>query len=397
MDGKRFDDLSRVLAMVLSRQGFVRLTSAAGSAVLAGLGIVASRDTQEARARKKRKKRRRGRERNRRCPGKHDDVCHCPPGLDGGNCHRTGNGSGHENHELDCCCTIGGHHNPRCSCDGDACCKPAGTGCANASQCCGDLACSNGVCGMTPSCVPLTCADIPDQCGTFDDGCQGEIDCACPSGGCCDGVCVDGAQCCQANDCPRQPCQERACNAGVCEYTPANDNQPGPLCVGQGQSCCNGDECCAAGAVCLDIGCCSPQTEDEACAGSDVACGIVSDGCGGEFDCGDCASGRTCMAGACVSPSGGRKKRCKGHGLAGQPCRGSNKKGKKCKCKAGRRCHNKKCCEPKGDGSRHCNADSDCCPGLRCLRRRPDQHKVCVSGGARSGSVPPLMLPPSAG
>lgn len=548
MDSDRFDNFARAVDAVVSRQRIVRFLagfSAAGLAALSRLGETTRWGREDVLAKKKRRKKKRQRKKkkpNRRCPGKHDRVCHCPPGNTD-NCHTTGNGGGHFNHKLDCCCTLRGRPNPRCSCDGNECCKPAGTDCDNSSQCCDGLACNNGVCGTTPFCVPLTCADFSEQCGTFDDGCQGEIDCTCPGGGCCNGVCMDGAACCRANDCPRQLCQDRACAGGTCTYTPVDDNdpgplcvgqgrfccngdecctaaqvctdagcctpltcadfpgqcgafadgcggqtamctcpnptdtceagtcvacepltcadfpnqcgtfadgcdgeidcacasggccdgvctggaaccqdndcprqlcqvrtcdagacaytpvdndQPGPLCVGQGQSCCNGDECCAAGAVCLDIGCCSPQTQDEACAGSNVACGTVSDGCGGEFDCGDCTSGQTCSAGACVSPRGGRKKRCKGHGLAGQPCRGSNKKGKKCKCKGGRRCHNKKCCEPKGDGSRHCNADSDCCPGLRCLRRRPDQHKVCASGGARSGSLPPLMSPPGA-
>jgi hypothetical protein len=488
VDGDRFDELSRLLAGAVSRQSVFRLLIGAGVSGLAALagdrdGERPVLETEAKKKKRKKRKRRKGRS-NGRCPDQHDRVCHCPPGNTD-NCHTTGDGGGHENDELDCCCTRNGRRNPRCSCDGNECCKPAGTTCANSSQCCDGIICINivggiGVCadrggcqaltcadfpdrcgpqddgcgGQTiacvcpdptddcvggvcvgPSCEPLTCADFPDQCGTFADGCDGEIDCACASGGCCDGVCEDGAACCQANDCPRQLCQDRACNDGTCEYTPVEDGEPGPLCTGQGRLCCdgdclsdgqcctvqdcqeqacqtvecvdsecvytpvqdggqgplctgsgdfccNGDACCEAGALCLDFGCCIPETMDESCAGSSVDCGMVSDGCGGEYDCGTCVSGLTCIAGACLPSGGRRKKRCKGKGLASQPC-----KGKKCKCKGGRNCHNGKCCETRGDGSRHCNANSDCCPGLTCIRKFPDQHKVCRRKGAGSSGV----------
>jgi hypothetical protein len=141
------------------------------------------------------------------------------------------------------------------------------------------------------------------------------------------------------------------------------------------------------GDTCVEGTCvgCIPETKEEACAAAGRVCGLVSDGCGGEYDCGACSATQTCIAGVCLARGG---KRCKGTGKAGHPC-----KGKKCKCKAGRRCHNRKCCEPKGDGSVHCNANSDCCPGLTCLRRRPGQHKVCVRRGASAASVAPTATP----
>jgi hypothetical protein len=149
-----------------------------------------------------------------------------------------------------------------------------------------------------------------------------------------------------------------------------------------------GPVCCPQGQVCQDISTgtcapptpgCIPDTFEQACTAAGLNCGPVSDGCGGEIDCGTCHSTkkkkRVCSANVCRAKGG---KRCVGSGLAGQPC-----SGKKCKCRGGRRCHNGKCCEPVGDGSVHCNANSDCCPGLMCARRRPGQHKVCMSKTAK--------------
>jgi hypothetical protein len=298
--------------------------------------------------------------------------------------------------------------------------------------CCGGDECctSPEICTGTGCCLPKTCAvDYPGQCGQRDDGCGGVLNCSCAEGqGCCEGTCVDGLQCCESNDCDALVCREVACDQGECEYTPVEDGQQGPLCTDEGDFCCNGDECCEAGDVCTGEGCCTPltcadfpdkcgpqnnscggqtadctcpvpgdtcvqgtcvgcipETKEEACADAGRVCGLVSDGCGGEYDCGACSATQTCIAGVCLARGG---KRCKGTGKAGHPC-----KGKKCKCKGGRRCHNRRCCEPKGDGSVHCNANADCCPGLTCLRRQPGQHKVCVRRGANSASVSSTSTP----
>jgi hypothetical protein len=128
---------------------------------------------------------------------------------------------------------------------------------------------------------------------------------------------------------------------------------------------------------------CIPDSIEVACAGRN--CGPASNGCGQDYDCGGgCGRKRgkkhqkarkqVCVDGICKAAGG---KRCIGGGLTGQPCSG------KCKCKGGRRCHNGRCCEAAGDGSVHCTANSDCCPGLMCARRRPGQHKVCMSRKAK--------------
>jgi hypothetical protein len=43
------------------------------------------------------------------------------------------------------------------------------------------------------TCVPKTCSNFPNQCGTFSDGCEGYITCSCPTGyTCSNGVCISG-------------------------------------------------------------------------------------------------------------------------------------------------------------------------------------------------------------
>jgi hypothetical protein len=275
-------------------------------------------------------------------------------------------------HECDYTPVSNNEPGPLCDAQGEFCC--------NGDECCeaGQICTANGCC------TPKTCADYPGQCGALPQGCGlPDLNCSCQNGTCCVDVCISGEQCCADEDCPSQTCQIADCVGHACDYTPVDDGDQGPLCTGQGQFCCNGADCCAAGQVCFLSSCCTPETFEEACAAAGRVCGPVSNGCGGQYDCGVCPIDEDCSAGVCL-PAGG--KRCQGHGLAGQPCRK-----KKCKCTGGRRCHKGKCCEPIGDGSRHCNADSDCCPGLTCVRRYPGQHKVCVRKpvNAQSVATPP--------
>ncbi|MEZ4564865.1 MAG: hypothetical protein R2853_19220 [Thermomicrobiales bacterium] len=238
--------------------------------------------------------------------------------------------------------------------------------------------------------------------------------------------------CCAAVASEVECCLERAMSPGLpdrslqrgttCEFTPTPPNEPGPFCNRAGEVCCDeggSPVCCQRGEVCLGSGCCQlatcadfpagtcgpqddgcggltadcpcpdgqvcgaegtcvfpacvPETIEVACAG--LTCGPASDGCGADYTCGVCTAKQTCLTGACKAF---KKKRCLGKGLAGQPCRG------KCKCRGGRRCNNGTCCESVGDGSKHCNANSDCCPGLMCARRRPGQHKVCMRRNAKA-------------
>ena len=159
---------------------------------------------------------------------------------------------------------------------------------------------------------------------------------------------------------------------------PATRVTCGPVCCPNGQICANAATGACAPAACI------PDPIEVACAG--LACGPASNGCGQDYECGTCGRKKgkkgkpsrkqICVSGVCKATG---KKRCVGSGLAGQPCGG-----KKCKCVGGRRCNNGKCCEPTGDGSVHCTANSDCCPGLMCARRRPGQHKVCMRKTAKS-------------
>ncbi len=49
--------------------------------------------------------------------------------------------------------------------------------------------CQNGTC--IKLCISKTCSDYPEQCGSFSDGCDGEITCSCPSGQSCNnGNCI---------------------------------------------------------------------------------------------------------------------------------------------------------------------------------------------------------------
>ncbi len=86
-------------------------------------------------------------------------------------------------------------------------------------------------------CEPLDCDDLDADCGPIADGCGGIVEC---------GDCDDGAGCgiLEPNTC-----------------TPFAD-----LCV--------------------------PQEEEEAC--EDKECGLVGDGCGGSYDCGQCGDGEAC-------------------------------------------------------------------------------------------------------
>jgi hypothetical protein len=176
--------------------------------------------------------------------------------------------------------------------------------------------------------VPKTCAELAGQCGQLSDGCGNTITCGCAA----DETCTSATN-------------------GTCVLIPG----------------------------------CVPVPIEQACAG--LQCGPVDNGCGVDYECGICGRKKSkkkgrrpqkqiCVSGVCKATG---KKRCIGSGLAGQPCGG-----KKCKCKGGRRCNNGKCCEPTGDGSVHCTANSDCCPGLMCARRRPGQHKVCMRKTAKS-------------
>jgi hypothetical protein len=267
-------------------------------------------------------------------------------------------------------------------------------------------------------CVPKTCADYKGECGDFNNGCGGKIECGCdkdetcekhvctPKVGCekdddcakgkicCDNICVAG-DCCDKDDCDKdETCKNHTCTPDCTPKTCAADYAG--LCGTFPQGCglekltctCDVDETCtgqnqSGQGTCTAISGCIPVSQDVACAGRQ--CGPASNGCGVDYQCGTgvCptkkkkgqrAIKQTCLDGVCLAS---KKKRCIGKGLAGQPCSG------KCKCANGRKCDGGRCCEGRGDGSVHCNANNDCCPGLMCAYRRPGQHRVCMPNNAK--------------
>ena len=293
---------------------------------------------------------------------------------------------------------------------GKICCDDK---CVDASSVCGGI-CGN-ICADEETCCAGQCVptvDLCPDCGTI---CEGtEV--------CCGNTCVTGLECCESEQC-HAICQTGICNDGTCEFTSVQPNQPGPFCNRPGEVCCldaGEPVCCQSGEICIKTGCCTPLTcadfpagvcgpQDDGCGGqtadcpcpvgqtcgqdgicfipqcvpesfevacAGLQCGPASDGCGNDYNCGDCGSRQECLSGVCKAF---KKKRCVGKGLAGQPCSG------KCKCHGGRKCNNGTCCETTGDGSVHCTANSDCCPGLMCARRRPGQHKVCMPRNAKFG------------
>ena len=294
---------------------------------------------------------------------------------------------------------------------GQICC---GNICVDASSVCGGI-CGN-VCTAEETCCGSECVPTANLCPDCTTVCEGTFVC-------CDNECVTGTECCEDAQC-LLICQTGVCANGTCERTPVTPNQPGPFCNNPGKVCCldasQNPECCGPLDVCTDSGCCTPLScadipegtcgqQDDGCGGltfdcacaditetcndqgicvpsqcvpdsfevacAGLQCGPAGDGCGNDYNCGDCTSKQSCVSGVCKASK--KKKRCIGGGLAGQPCSG------KCKCKGGRRCNNGRCCEPVGDGSVHCTANNDCCPGLMCARRRPGQHKVCMPKNAK--------------
>jgi cysteine-rich repeat protein len=140
--------------------------------------------------------------------------------------------------------------------------------------------------------VPLTCQDIDQACGSYDDGCGGTIEC---DAGCeCTPETAD-------SDCPPRPCEEATgCEESKCVYEPIRCG--GEPCV------CRGDECemwtlrsCGDG-TCTEQFCDPRPTRDDdgihyenACVAAPVvgACGLCGLGahiCDPETDTLECSN-----------------------------------------------------------------------------------------------------------
>jgi hypothetical protein len=207
-------------------------------------------------------------------------------------------------------------------------------------------------------CPPLkTCADYPNQCGTFSDGCTGTVTCDCPDAG----PCSDGG-CCFAKTCADFP--------GQC----------GTLSDGCGGTI---DCTCADGGVCADGGsCCLPKT----CQDLGKNCGQWPDGCGGMTpDCGMCGSGRTCVDGVCTCVDAGSPCAGKQCGTVVDPCDGTIVNCGTCPPDPHYACVNNQCvctpdtCESLG---KNCGTWPAGCgmPDLNCGICPPDPNAFCNNG-----------------
>ncbi len=130
-------------------------------------------------------------------------------------------------------------------------------------------------------CTPATCAELGRECGSWDDGCGGTVDCpACAGEQSCaaDGQCVD--------ECVPASCAELGKECGSWD-----DGCGGTL------DCpaCAGEQSCDADGQCVDE--CVPLS----CAELGRECGSWDDGCGGTLDCPACSGDQSCDAdGQCV-------------------------------------------------------------------------------------------------
>jgi len=177
-------------------------------------------------------------------------------------------------------------------------------------------------------CEPKTCDQLGKNCGTWDDGCEGTVNCGTCSGtayptqcsygeckddersvwncasGHCNYSCVEDSNCCTSHS-------YKACSAGsVWWYDSCNNREERfDNCTTKPETCdygsCDSDErsnwfCSAAQCVydCnYDASCdaCVPDT----CSDLGKECGTWDDGCGGTIICGDCSEKSTECGGVC--------------------------------------------------------------------------------------------------
>ncbi len=177
-----------------------------------------------------------------------------------------------------------------------------------------------------PACVPKTTAEVcpgaNDACGYVSDGCGGVVDCA----GCASGFYCDGNTC-RPQECTPQTCASLGFNCGNHADGCGGIARNAEGIEGCG-TCTSGQACGLGGAGLCGASSCVPKPFATACpAGS---CGLVSDGCGGTYQCGTCPDGvcggggpNQCGAGSCVALSEDVACANKNCGLVGDGCGGS--------------------------------------------------------------------------
>lgn len=127
-----------------------------------------------------------------------------------------------------------------CVCDGQSCaggCCDGDDRCHNGTEdgACGAVAGACVDCGAGGRCVNRSCCplkscsvDYPGQCGSFDDGCGGTINCGCPACQKCDqGECVtnidqEGASCGTGKTCVSGDCVPGICTGDCAHYSDPN-------------------------------------------------------------------------------------------------------------------------------------------------------------------------------
>ena len=204
----------------------------------------------------------------------------------------------------------------------------------NCSTCALDCGCGTGQTCVDEACCTLkTCESLNKECGVFDNGCGGTVNC----GGCA------FHQACESGKCVDQP----YCGNGKCE-------------PGHGENCasCSKDCGCGTGQTCVDDACCTLKT----CAGIDKECGVFDNGCNGTLDCGGCGSHQTCESGKCVDQPYCGDKICNN----GETC-------SSCAKDCGSCCGNGKCETGYGENCSTCAKDCGCTSGQKCV------NKVCVA------------------
>jgi hypothetical protein len=250
----------------------------------------------------------------------------------------------------------------------------------------------------TPESGAQTCAG---KCGSVTNNCQQPVDC----GSC---ACDPPCDTCFV-------CQDQGLDApGMCVADPNQQGEacgePGQVCQATGACACTATSCtapqtCGGSGVAGECGC-TPNS----CAQTNATCGVVSDGCGGQIDCGTCATGSTrplCVNNVCTGcssgnpcPAGGcctRNGACIENGAA---CNDGSA------CTTGDTCQNGTCtgtsvaCNSPGECQRipgTCDATSGQCTyptaadGTRCGNKCT---QACSNGACGAGTA--VTCPPAA-
>jgi hypothetical protein len=176
---------------------------------------------------------------------------------------------------------------PDVACDGR--CGPIRDFCRGTVLECGSCSADAGfVCNLaTSQCTPVevSCGDLGAQCGQIRNSCGKRLNC---------GACGDAGLECDRNTntcvtCTNPSCQDLGYQCGSVWLG------CGPFSnVSDCGSCDGGNVCNSASHIC-EPGC-TPGSAATLCAAAGAQCGFITDGCGGQVDCGGCDAGTSCGA-----------------------------------------------------------------------------------------------------